>query len=341
MAISERDIKLLWGRAAGHCSAPGCLVSLLPLLDNSGSVVMGEMAHVIGRRPGSARNDSGAGEGDGYDNLILLCPNHHTVVDKAEADYPPATLRQWKAVWEARVSRRVLKRVSSRSDDMLDTRLWTYFNFGLVLKLHREHCADPPLGSLSRLRQGGIVDDDGLPRSGDGEKRFGPPRTVFETWAQDKARQLQQFYSGIVEGLIHETPPLDLDEVWGIRKLRSLLYPMAVVSLNRRCHFKTVRKQGENEERRVRCRAKGIEVVFQMDSWNVFSSSSLDLHFRGSTRTLALLLVRSVEASPGSGPIRLVVKTTPIALGAGFPPSSDRTPAIAWRKCESDEDEAF
>jgi hypothetical protein len=56
MAIEEKDIKLLWGKAAGRCSYPGCQADLAPLLMASGATVPGEMAHVIGRKPGAARS---------------------------------------------------------------------------------------------------------------------------------------------------------------------------------------------------------------------------------------------------------------------------------------------
>jgi hypothetical protein len=104
MAIADKDIKLLWGRAAGRCSAPGCKLDLTPLLEKSGPVILGEMAHVIGRKPGAARSDSNVGADDTYDNLILLCPTHHTMVDKAPADYPTELLHKWKAEWEAQVA---------------------------------------------------------------------------------------------------------------------------------------------------------------------------------------------------------------------------------------------
>lgn len=104
MAIADKDIKLLWGRAAGRCSAPGCKLDLTPLLEKSGPVILGEMAHVVGRKPGAARSDSTVGTDDTYDNLVLLCPSHHTMVDKAPADYPIDLLRKWKADWEDEVS---------------------------------------------------------------------------------------------------------------------------------------------------------------------------------------------------------------------------------------------
>lgn len=104
MTIDAKDIKLLWGKASGRCSYPGCQVDLVPLLVNSGATVLGEMAHVIGRKPGASRSDAKVGIDDSYENLILLCPTHHTLVDKAEQDFPVDVLKKWKADWEGQVS---------------------------------------------------------------------------------------------------------------------------------------------------------------------------------------------------------------------------------------------
>ena len=97
MAIEEKDIKLLWGKAAGRCSYPGCQADLAPLLMASSAIVLGEMAHVIGRKPGAARSCKTTGIDDTYPNLVLLCPTHHTLVDKAEKDFPVDLLKKWKA----------------------------------------------------------------------------------------------------------------------------------------------------------------------------------------------------------------------------------------------------
>ena len=104
MAISEKDIKKLWGRAAGHCSAPGCTQDCVPFLDPNDPTVIGEMAHVIPRSKNWTRGDGESAGEDIYENLILLCPTCHTKVDKApEHVYPRELLRKWKAEHEAKV----------------------------------------------------------------------------------------------------------------------------------------------------------------------------------------------------------------------------------------------
>ena len=100
---TELDIKKLWGRAAGHCSYPGCAIDCVTLLDNGSSVLIGEMAHVIAKQPAGPRGGSTKGD-DSYDNLILLCPTHHTLIDKGgESNFPAKQILQWKAEHETRV----------------------------------------------------------------------------------------------------------------------------------------------------------------------------------------------------------------------------------------------
>ena len=103
MAISEKTVKMLWGGAAGRCSAPGCQEDCIPYLDPRGPTVLGEMAHVIAREPSGPRGEADGGT-DEYANLILLCPTCHTKVDKTPIGVYPATLLlSWKGAHEKRV----------------------------------------------------------------------------------------------------------------------------------------------------------------------------------------------------------------------------------------------
>ena len=106
MAISDNDYKLLWGRAAGICSNPECRDDLTVLLEGAAAYNVGEMAHVIARRPGGPRGVPEGGA-DSYENLLLLCPTCHRKVDKApEGTYPIDLLFGWKAEQEAEIRQR-------------------------------------------------------------------------------------------------------------------------------------------------------------------------------------------------------------------------------------------
>lgn len=109
MSISERDIKLLWGRAAGRCSFPDCGVKLTQDKNlASESFPLGVQAHIVGESENAARGKSPltANERNSYFNLILLCPTHHTIVDNDPEDYPVEKLHIMKAQHELRVEQK-------------------------------------------------------------------------------------------------------------------------------------------------------------------------------------------------------------------------------------------
>lgn len=99
--MSQKDIKLLWGRAANRCAI--CRVELAQDAKSvTASFTLGEQAHIVGEKEDAARGKSPLtlGERNSYHNLILLCPNHHTEIDKNEADWPVEKLHYIKSAHE-------------------------------------------------------------------------------------------------------------------------------------------------------------------------------------------------------------------------------------------------
>ena len=92
------DIKLLFARSGNRCAFPKCRA---PMAVNK--TLTGEVCHIKGARPGSARYDSNQTdvERHAYANLILMCPTHHTVIDDDEDAYTVEHLCKIKAVHEA------------------------------------------------------------------------------------------------------------------------------------------------------------------------------------------------------------------------------------------------
>ncbi|MDA3897365.1 MAG: HNH endonuclease signature motif containing protein [Desulfobacteraceae bacterium] len=100
MNISDKDLKKLWGLAAGRCSKPGCQKECIKFLQANDPTIIGEMAHVIAKSPKGPRGIMEGGK-DEYENLLLLCPTHHREIDKApEGTYPEGVLFEWKAKHE-------------------------------------------------------------------------------------------------------------------------------------------------------------------------------------------------------------------------------------------------
>lgn len=108
--------KLLWGRSGNECAYPGCSQALTIDLEDPESRVLGtagaaigEEAHIRSPRPNGPRYDSRYEYEtlDNYANLILLCPTHHTLIDKdGGRAYTVAQLEQMRTDHELKVRHR-------------------------------------------------------------------------------------------------------------------------------------------------------------------------------------------------------------------------------------------
>ena len=95
---SISGIKMLFARSGNRCAFPKCRA---PMAVNE--TLTGEVCHIKGARPGSARYDPGQidVERHAYANLVLMCPTHHTVIDDDEEAYTVERLCKIKAAHEA------------------------------------------------------------------------------------------------------------------------------------------------------------------------------------------------------------------------------------------------
>lgn len=87
----------LFAASAGYCQNPGCANELF--IDASGkSIHIAEMAHVFAANDGGPRAKPELSEQDrgSFANLIMLCANCHTMVDKAPEAFPDFTMINWK-----------------------------------------------------------------------------------------------------------------------------------------------------------------------------------------------------------------------------------------------------
>lgn len=95
---NETKLRLFSG-AAGYCQRPDCLQPLFPT-EMGGDKHIAEMAHVIPHGEKGPRHEERPDkefEADSFENLILLCPNCHTIIDKAPDSYPRSVLLDWKS----------------------------------------------------------------------------------------------------------------------------------------------------------------------------------------------------------------------------------------------------
>lgn len=97
-ATPDANTKLrLFADSGGFCQNPACNRNLF---EDTGSTVIhvAEIAHIFAAIDGGPRTNEkmSATERGAYGNLILLCSNCHTTVDKASTDYSDDLIRKWK-----------------------------------------------------------------------------------------------------------------------------------------------------------------------------------------------------------------------------------------------------
>jgi hypothetical protein len=120
--ISTAVSKILGLRSGNRCAFPICPQKLSIEGDGSLFTVIGEMAHIVGERPGAERYDVNMTDDqrNSVANLIYLCPTHHTQIDKRGNGFTVATITQWKLDHERRVEQAVLDSLPDVSFAELD-----------------------------------------------------------------------------------------------------------------------------------------------------------------------------------------------------------------------------
>lgn len=100
MGIALKTHKMLWGRSGNRCAIENCRkVLVYDVSETDGDIsVLGEEAHIVARELSGPR---GASElpieaRDKYSNLILLCHDHHKIIDDNPEGWPVEKLNAIK-----------------------------------------------------------------------------------------------------------------------------------------------------------------------------------------------------------------------------------------------------
>lgn len=148
MAISDRVKRQLWASSAGICQNPGCREELFKSFADGATTSIDELAHVIAQTANGPRGDNQLSptERDEFENIIVLCPSCHTLVDKAPHQFPSATLLKWKNSHAEAVRRVLLTPVcKDRSELRREVRALLERNEGIFETYgpHSASAADP------------------------------------------------------------------------------------------------------------------------------------------------------------------------------------------------------
>ena len=99
MSISTDVKRKLWASSGGYCGKLDCHRDLFPFFESGEITNIEELAHIIGQKKDGPRGDNPLplSERDEFENIILLCPTCHTIVDKNPKLFPDALIKEWKA----------------------------------------------------------------------------------------------------------------------------------------------------------------------------------------------------------------------------------------------------
>lgn len=97
-APSQPTIKRLFAKSGDRCAFPNCSVTVV-----QGKTIVADMCHIKAASPAGPRYDPSqtAVERYSFENLILLCANHHRVIDDDPEQYTVAILEKMKRDHEA------------------------------------------------------------------------------------------------------------------------------------------------------------------------------------------------------------------------------------------------
>lgn len=97
MAITDKSRKTLWARSGNRCAM--CRAELVAERNElNKNLNIGDECHIISEKTGGPRYVSDyTSSYDDYDNLILLCKNHHRTIDELYETYTVELLRTIKS----------------------------------------------------------------------------------------------------------------------------------------------------------------------------------------------------------------------------------------------------
>lgn len=99
MSISLKTHKLLWGKSGNMCAFPDCRKKLvISETETDDFSLIGDEAHIVAKSPNGPRGDfeMDIDYRDKFNNLILLCKNHHKLIDDQPVKYSVEILREIK-----------------------------------------------------------------------------------------------------------------------------------------------------------------------------------------------------------------------------------------------------
>lgn len=106
--ISKLTLKVLYTLSGDQCAHPDCTNSIIePATEKSDALIKAQICHILAVSEKGPRGRPGltTKELNSPENLILLCRDHHAVIDGQHESYPADMLKDWKKDHQEKVQR--------------------------------------------------------------------------------------------------------------------------------------------------------------------------------------------------------------------------------------------
>lgn len=142
-SITTATIKRLFACSGNICAFPSCSNKL-----TEGNTIVGDICHIEGYSPKGPRYNehSTDADRDAFDNLIVLCKNHHKVIDANEREYTTDKLHEYKKQHEDRytsegftISNELVEKIKEALEISIKDLLTNAYQQRDEKKLSREH----------------------------------------------------------------------------------------------------------------------------------------------------------------------------------------------------------
>ena len=131
---SPKTLKVLFALSGNQCAHPDCTNALIePATEKSDALVIAHICHIYAVSEDGPRGKFGLTnkELNSPENLILLCRNHHAIVDGQHETYPADMLKEWKQTHELEIQKRFSSDLENVQPDIFSH---PYFPTALVDK---------------------------------------------------------------------------------------------------------------------------------------------------------------------------------------------------------------
>ena len=121
-SYSPKTLKVLFGLSRNQCAYPECSNPVIePPTEQSDALVIAQICHIYAVSEKGPRGKPGLTQEalNAQENLILLCPNHHALVDGQHESYPADTLKEWKRDHETEMQKKLSPDLECVQPDIL------------------------------------------------------------------------------------------------------------------------------------------------------------------------------------------------------------------------------